>query len=418
MYAAAFILTAALLTSLMVMTARIPRDRIRENMRISAEYLCSGSLFGNVLEGVDASKVDRYADSILLAIAWQMDPEHPLESVARSGYYYRPDQNENENLLEAVTQGRPANRQYLRYWHGSIAVTAPLLCLIPLAEIYKLNGVLLTVLAAWLVILLVRRKAYVPAYGVIGGLIAGGAVWVPLSLEYTWVILLAVMLSIAVCLRAEKTSPERKTMLFLVGGMLTSYMDFLTAETVTLLMPLLLYIWIRRSNEQKTGKELWRTAWTSALAWGIGYAGMWIFKWLLAALVMHENVLPYVSGHITERLYGSTARIGAAGRIFGALTRNIGCLFPVGYGPVGAIAGWILAFAAVYYGYVYRKPGYDKSLIRIYMIAGLIPYVRFMVLSNHSYMHYFFTFRAQMATFLAVVLILEELTGRRRRRRV
>ena len=34
---------------------------------------------------------------------------------------------------------------------------------------------------------------------------------------------------------------------------------------------------------------------------------MWMLKWLLAALVMRENVLPYIGSHISERLYGMAA---------------------------------------------------------------------------------------------------------------
>jgi hypothetical protein len=414
--AAAFVLTAALLTGLMVLAASIPRESIRENMLSSAEYLCEGELFGTVLEGVNASRIDRYADSILLAIAWQLDPEKPLESVVRSEYFYRNNQNENENLLEAVTEGLPPNRQYLRYWHGSIAFITPLLCVMPLAEIYKLNGVLLTVLTAGLLALLIRRKYYAPAWGTAAGLIAAGIIFVPLSLEYTWVFIIALAVSLAVCLHPEKRSPAQLAVLFMISGMLTSFMDFLTAETVTLLMPLLLLLWLQRRTMKGTGRELLRTALTAFIAWGFGYAGMWMLKWLLASLVMHENVLPYVSGHIAERLYGETWQLGPAALMWNVLVRNTGCLFPLGYGPVGAIAGWLLAFYAVYYGYVYLKPGFDKSVIRIYAAVGLVPFLRYLVLCNHSYLHYFFSYRALAATILAVWLILEELTERRGRR--
>ena len=43
--------------------------------------------------------------------------------------------------------------------------------------------------------------------------------------------------------------------------------------------------------------------------------------------------------------------------------------------------------------------------IIIYGIVGLIPYARYLVLHNHSYLHCFFTYRAQIATILAMFLI-------------
>ena len=45
------------------------------------------------------------------------------------------------------------------------------------------------------------------------------------------------------------------------------------------------------------------------------------------------------------------------------------------------------------------------------MNSEIIPYIRYIVLHNHSYVHSFFTYRAQMATIIAVVLIVGETAG-------
>lgn len=110
-YIVTFFLMTILLTGLLVLAAFIPQNAIRGNVRESAEYLCEGELFGTVVDGVRGSEIDRYADSILLAIAYQYDADHPLSSVMWSSYYYTPYENENENLLHAVTEGKKANRQ-------------------------------------------------------------------------------------------------------------------------------------------------------------------------------------------------------------------------------------------------------------------------------------------------------------------
>ena len=141
-----FIIAVTALTGLLVLSAKIPQHAIKSNVRESAEYLCEGELFGMLADGVQGSKIDRYADSILLAIAYQYDDEHPLESVMRSSYYYTENQNENENLLDAVTNEYGPNQQYLRYWHGSIVIVRPLLCFWNIQEIYVLNGIVLAVL--------------------------------------------------------------------------------------------------------------------------------------------------------------------------------------------------------------------------------------------------------------------------------
>lgn len=95
---------------------------------------------------MECSKIDRYADSILLGIAYQYDEKQLLESVMSSAYYYTDWQNENNNLYDAVAQEYEANQQYMRYWQGSNVIVRPLLIFFTLKEIYVLNGIVLALL--------------------------------------------------------------------------------------------------------------------------------------------------------------------------------------------------------------------------------------------------------------------------------
>lgn len=409
-YISVFLITVALLTGLLVLAAEIPQSAIKENMQESAEFLCEGELFGMMVEGAGSSKIDRYADSILLAIAWQYDSSHPLRSVMESSYYYTPYQNENDNLLDAVTGGYEPNQQYLRYWHGSNVIVRPLLTFFSIRQIYVLNGVILAFLVLWLMAVLLKNRAYAPAFGVAAGL-ALTAVWfVPLSLEYTWVCLLMLLLSVIGVKLAFRGKWNRMGIFFLVGGMVTNYLDFLTTETLTLSVPLLLMLWADMYRKESVSlRHGIKNAGKAALAWGFGYVGMWVTKWVLASLVLQENVMPYVSEHIGERIGGDIG-IGSLQYIFGAVWNNIRCLFPLDYGAGGVFAGMVLVLLAAYVGYVYHRKHVCKDRILLYALIGLLPYIRYIVLHNHSYLHCFFTYRAQMATILAVVLILEELT--------
>ena len=405
----AFIITVILLTGILVLCAKIPQSAIRENVQESAEYLCQGELFGMLAEGINSSTIDRYADSILLAIAYQYDSEHPLQSVMESSYYFIEYQNENKNLLDAVTHGYGPNQQYLRYWHGSIAIVRPLLLFFNLQQIYVLNACVLAALVIGLMAVLLRNKAYVPCIGVAAGLVITAFWYVPFSLEYTWNYLLMLLLSIIGVRLAFRGMWERMGLFFLIGGMVTNYLDFLTTETLTLLVPLLLILWVDvHGNEGSTFPQLFRKAGKAAAVWGCGYVGMWVSKWILASCVLQENVLPYVSGHIGERLGGDIG-IGLWQYITGAIMNNVKCLFPLEYGVTGLLIGMGILLFAVYIGYVYHKKNICKERIFIYILVALIPYVRYIVLHNHSYLHYFFTYRAQMATIVAIVFVLEEL---------
>lgn len=408
-YIMLFCIMVTILTGFLVLAALIPKSAIKENVRESAEYLCEGELFGMLVDEVQGSKIDRYADSILLAIAYQYDAEHPLESVMESSYYYTDLKNENENLLEAVTQGRKANQQYLRYWHGSNSVVRPLLMFLNIREIYILNGVVLAILIVLLLIMLARHHAAVPLFGVIAGLILTSVWYVPFSLEYTWNYILMLVLSMIGLKIAYMNRWNLSGCLFLLGGMLTNYMDFLTTETLTLLVPLLLITWEdRRSRPNKEWKDVFLDAIRAAVAWGFGYVGMWIMKWIMASAVLKENVMPYVSGHIEERL--GTMEGNQLSYIPGSIVRNLSCLFPFEYGIGGIMAGLALIFFAVYIGYVYHKKNICRKAVCFYVAVGMVPYIRYIVLLNHSYLHCFFTYRAQMATIIAIIFLLEELT--------
>lgn len=403
-YPAVFLGAVVFLTLLLVLSAMIPRAAIRENLLRSAQFLCDGPLFGTAVEGIEGSRIDRYADSILLGIAWQYDAERPLASAMASSYYYTEYQNENQNLLDAVSQNLPVNQQYLRYWHGSIVFLRPLLCVFTLPQIYALNGLVLAVLTIWLLAELCRKRAFVPVFGIVLGLVMTASWFVPLSLEYTWTYLVMLAGSIIAVKLAYNEKWQHMGLFFLLSGMVTNYLDFLTTETLTLLVPLLLVLWIgRRKSEPRP------FAVKAVLAWGCGYVGMWLSKWLLAAVVLGENVLPYVAGHVQERLGGDLG-LGLGRYLAGALLRNVGCLFPLEYGTFGILAALALVVFGSYVGYVYQKKSLRWDRVALFTALGLVPYVRYLVLHNHAWLHCFFTYRAQLAAVLAVVMILEEMT--------
>ena len=412
-YILVFLIVTVLLLGVLVLSAKIPKSAIKENMQESAIYLCEGELFGMVVENVNGSKIDRYADSILLAIAYQYDSDKPLTSVMWSSYYHTELYNENENLLAAVTYESEANQQYLRYWHGSNAIVRPLLTFFNLKEIYILNGVLLVLLIIGLFVILLKHKAYVPAVGIAFGLVLTSAWFVPFSLEYTWTYLLMLLASMVGIQLMFKKRYKAMGVFFLICGMVTNYLDFLTTETLTLTVPLLLMLWVEhKQNGQENTKTSVHITGKAAVAWGFGYVGMWMMKWLIASIVLSENVMPYVSEHIGERIGGDLG-IGLLQYIFGAIWNNIKCLFPFEYGVIGAFTGIALVIIPVYVGYVYYGKHINKKCVILYTLIGLIPYIRYAILHNHSYLHCFFTYRAQMATILAVVLILEQLTDGR-----
>ena len=99
--------------------------------------------------------------------------------------------------------------------------------------------------------------------------------------------------------------------------------------------------------------------------------------------------------------------------LIGAVLRNLYPLFPFGYGviaaPVTPAMIVFFVFLPVYRGKVGLKKQINWSRIGLYGLLGLIVYIRFLVLWQHSWKHYFFTYRVQAASILALCFIILEL---------
>ena len=416
-YLLIFTVTLALFVLALFGAACIPREAVRKQMERSGDYLCRKPVFFDLKKGVDSTKVDRYADSILLSITWHLDEKHPLMSAMRTAYYYTDDHNENYNFRDSVREGLEANRQYLRYWHGSAAYLRVMHLFWSVEEIYLFHKILLWSLAAVLSFVLLKAKLFAEAAGIAAALAAVSFHVVPYSLEYTWTFLLMLPASVLITCLSLKGKRQLIFTVFLIVGMLTAYMDFLTTELLTLLMPLLLAICVQR--RQKGGRPALSALKVSVL-WGAGYAGAWGMKWVLASVILRENVMPYISEHIKERIGGEAGR-SFFGYLAEALARNLKCLFPSGYVTAAAVMAaaapavtvCVCVILACRKKLVLSRMREWKRFAGLCAVIAVIPYLRYICLGNHSYIHYFFTYRAQAVTVFAVCLCFLSLYKKR-----
>lgn len=410
----------ALMLGFLVFSAGVKTENIQEKMQESADYLCEDIVFPYMEKDINPSCIDRYADSILLNIAYNFEPDNKLESVMWSSYYYLRTQNENDNLRDSVYLGEQKNQQYLRYWHGSAGVMRILHTLLNIKQIYVWHGILLVVLFAILTFLLIclRCTLYAVLLGI--SLIAVSIWYVPFSLEYTWAFLCMFIFSIAAVVMTGKGKDKHMGVLFLLSGMVTIFLDFLTTETVSLMIPLMLTLIIRKKRTEGTNicKYNLKTeviySIRSTVLWGIGYAGMWVMKWITASVVAGENVMPYVTEHIEERMAGDLGEISLLSYLWLSIKRNVTCLFPLDYGLTGAIIAGILFVVMLYFIYVYHKKTIYWKCIILFLMLGLVPYIRFLVMRNHSVLHYFFVHRALCISVFAFLVSAAEVIDRKK----
>ena len=410
-YIPIYAITAASLILLLIAVACIPREMIAPKIEESAECLTEQPFhFVWILPGVEGSRLDQYADSMLLSVTYYLDEKAPLQSLMWSRYYW--DQNEyiNASFLKGVREHAEPNQEYLRYWHGSQIFVRPMLLFWNVRQIYIFHSFLLALLVAWLLFILIKGGMKREAFSLCVALIAVNIWFVPLCLEYFWmfeVMLIASIIVVKTELGGKRRIPDG---FFLVIGIVTVFLDFFTTETLTLLIPMLLLLRIRSAKNQEQGA--FYTVIKCSWLWGFGYVTMWCGKWLLASIVLRQNVMPYVQNSIAEHM-GQFDTIPASRQLMETLMRNVGALFPFGYGICGAVFFVVLLivflFIPVLRGQIVLKPVIPKQRIRIYLFIGAVPYIRYLLIRHHSWFHYYFMHRAQAASIMALCLILFEL---------
>lgn len=428
-------ITFILCIGALVVTSRIPGSAIEKNIKASADYYSSHPIFEMKRDLYNHTLVDNYADSILTNVIYCIDSDKPYESSIRA-VYYRPDTMEVNQALADITKQETIEEQeellaedgveYFRYWHGSMVVLRPLFMLFSIEGIRTVLGLLLF----GLILLLLGRlwihgqkeTAIILFLGM-----AAVHIWMcACCIEYitTW-LLLEVLL-----LRLE--SRERKSgfmvgnreeehhyyRLFAVSGMLTCFVDFLTTETLTITVPLLLLCLMhyKRGSLGKWKAELLFMI-KSMAVWGMAYVGMFLAKWALSVMLLGRHAFGEawgdaalrISGNVTDDNTNLGRILGFGEQLLGTLWRNLHALFgfrsDVTNRTVYLVSGVVLAVLFAFW-YLFRKKTCDKRILGMLIILGAVPYVRFLILRNHSYLHFFFTYRSQMVTVAAIAAII------------
>lgn len=396
-YILTFFSTGIICMGLLFFASCIPQRCIQAGSEKSAEYFMTQDLFPSLKSGKQNTKYDNYADCLLFHIAYQMDAGKPFQSMIKAVYYDNPQMQVNEDYHAAVFEGKKANTTYFRYWHGALCLLRPLLCVWSVPTIRRALGVCLLLMNVVLGILLWKKKQK-ELFGLYFLGLFSIKIWVAVcSVEYIMAFIL--MTAMTICFVVHEEAEDGKIFqLSIISGALTCFFDFLTVETVTITVPLLFLIVIRQ-NAGRLGswkKELGFTAASGSL-WALSYGGMFLGKWLLAAAIMGKRVFGEVVDTAGYRIAHGKGE-GMFLRLFYAAVYNISCLF-----GGREVSGWILCVCLAVIVILIWK---GSTFWRLLVCLGMVPYLRFFVLSGHSMEHYFFTYRAQLTTIMALGMIV------------
>ena len=405
-----FVTSISVLYGLMIISSCIPNSAIKEKMLENALFYSDKAPFAFDESYCYNSISDNYADSILLNVLWNIKSNTPITSSIDTRYYDGEDYGENWGLYQAVN-GTAPNTDYTRYWHGSVTFIRPLLLFTDVNGVKNISFIVLIIFIGITLTLLIKEKHYFTSVALIISLI-GIQFWnIRLSLEY----IPAFMVCFALCplfIILEKESDIYLTILSVISGVMIAFYDFLTVETISILIPLVIVFMIR-TDDHRLGdfKQNFTLIAKCGICWGISYAMTFIVKWTAASVCTGENKFTSAISSVGVRFYGNSSEnnMPLYEQIPSAILANLSTIFGgrERIEAINIIIGLIvctLILGIIFF--VFKKKEKNSSLTLTLLVIAFIPYLRYMVLNNHSYLHEFFTYRAQITVILCLCAML------------
>lgn len=197
---------------------------------------------------------------------------------------------------------------------------------------------------------------------------------------------------------------------FLIIGMTTAYLDFLTYPLVTLVYPLGTYLYFCESNFKKNMQGILK----NSIEWCIGYAGMWAAKWILADCLTGSSCIQDALRTVFVRT-GSAEGYSRIKGFFSVMGKNLQPFLNWCYVLI------IIIFAALF---LVKALGKLRTLKKCkmlkefrpsafgtggglfgaaaYFVLALYPFAWFFFTQNHSEQHWQYTCRILAASVFAV----------------
>ena len=145
---------------LLSVTALIPSGAIQQHMEESAVCLTKHRVNKYpLITGLISTTVDQAADANSLSIAYFLDSKQPIHSALTCEW--RLSENEYiDSFIESVTDGKPSNTNYSRYWHGYLIFVRTLHVVFNLEQLYLINYIAVFGALAILTYVLIKHNLH------------------------------------------------------------------------------------------------------------------------------------------------------------------------------------------------------------------------------------------------------------------
>lgn len=401
------LLSAFVGLALMTAVYILPTGPIKANVEKSVEIFRVESNYPKLIQYHFNTTLDNWTDATILAEAAYDGERGLMDRVALVPHLEVEGEHRAESLVKLYGGEENleiADEDYGRYWHGYLLFIKPLLLIMDYGMLREFMALMQLVLFVLILKELFRRKredlslALLLVYAFINPM----AVSQNINYAVMCFVLFAQLLFI---LRHEGIYSRRENWLyhFVFIGCVTAFFDYLTWPLAGFGIPMLLLLSLYPDT---TGRDFLATVKTG-IGWLFGYVAMWASKWIFGSLISGVNIIKDAGETFAMRSGGNVgeefSRLELA---FHAVYKNLSASK-----LALAVTELILIGSFVYACVKRKKPCLGRALLLCAFMAA--PLAWYALAANHSYIHYFFTYRTlSISVFGAVLMGLELVNGR------
>ena len=377
----------------------LPLEPIAANVRASIPALNgewgSEDSYHQLIKGYGTTQLDNSTDAaMLLAAAHESDLSAAQQAIRADTY--NGSGNAFSVLMDYGAGKSLESASIARYWHGYLVFLKPLLMVCSYLDIRMLLAVVQCLMLGLVIAGLCRRQLSRLVVPFLLSLLCITPSVTAFSMQFSTVLL--TFLGAMLCLLYQpKLRANHLPVFFLLTGMFTSYIDYLTYPVAAFGMPFVLAVFL--FPKQNAKEEILRFV-MLGIFWCAGYFGMWAGKWIITGFFGAEKWFwPNLIAKITQRSSSETGDIALS---FGMVLKQLFSLF--------SKRAYLLIFLSAALVWLWKVIGSHRLPAKpiltgrsvVLVLCALIPFVWYFCTKNHSYNHAFFTSRALCVSVFAM----------------
>jgi hypothetical protein len=385
---------------------------------VAAEIVPDRLIIDSLLDGVDRgwvdtthhpttgldNRVDRWTECYALTIGLGDAPGSSfIESAITSPQLGKCELS--VPTLLAHRDGAPlvSEYDYYRYWHGYSIISRPSLAILGVAGARMIAMALVATTIVLTAMSVARDTSLAGAIVLVApAFVTSDLIDIAESLPHA--------LATAACWGAafmawqglrNKRDLRRVATISVVAGSASAFFDLMVLIPGTMALVTTLVV-VSLWTHTWRGRRLFLAGLLAGGTWILGFVGTWMMKWVVASVfVGFDDVVRNVTEQVLFRVAGEHT---AVADVFGVASRmNVDYWLqrPLGFlVPVGVIVALSLAIRA------WRKGIAEPSYLVLLLGLAMAPLVWYEVLSSHSQIHFWITYKSLPLAFGALLFAL------------